>query len=68
MKITSGKILLGTFLLLSVFLFTGGTAQAVTSTLTVAETVANASVGTDDQTATLASTTPNVVEVRASTT
>ncbi|MCX6713122.1 MAG: peptidoglycan-binding domain-containing protein [Candidatus Vogelbacteria bacterium] len=43
-------------------------AQAATGTLTAAETVANVVIGTDDQTAALASTTPNITEVKATTT
>jgi hypothetical protein len=48
--------------------FFASRAQAVTSTLTAAETVANVNQGVNDQTANLASTTPNVLGDRASTT
>ncbi|MFA5022759.1 MAG: peptidoglycan-binding domain-containing protein [Candidatus Paceibacterota bacterium] len=60
----SKKFLLVT-LLLGAFLLVGATAQAATSSLTAVQTVANIAKGTDDQSATLASTTPNETAVQS---
>jgi len=60
----SKKFLL-TALLLGTFLSLGLVAQAATSSLTATETVANVVTGIADQTAVLASTTPNVVAVQS---